>query len=122
MGKQNFGIVKQCFLGAQPVSHWGEGPHCGLAQGDCGLGPCAEAKIPAMLTLHAPSATARLRLNVKGLNMGDNSPWQTYRSRAANRIGRLAPPHHGSVQGIPLSAGIPEYPGPCGPPLQKTPP
>src|SRR3954453_16805520 len=93
----------------------------GLAQGAWGL-DCGEANRPAMLTLQAPRARARLRLNVKGFNMGDNSPSQTYRSRAANRIGRLAPPNHGSVQGIPLSAGIPEYPGPCGPPLQKTPP
>jgi hypothetical protein len=33
---------------------------------------------PAMLTLHAPRATARLRLNVKGFNMGDISPWQSF--------------------------------------------
>src|SRR5262245_61273130 len=30
-----------------------------------------------MLTLQNPRATARLRLNVKGFNMGENSPWLT---------------------------------------------
>jgi hypothetical protein len=80
--------VKQNFLGA----HCGDGRHdCGLAHGACGL-HCGEANRPAMLTLQAPRARARLRLNVKGFNMGDISPWQTDRSRAANRIGRLALP------------------------------
>jgi hypothetical protein len=30
-----------------------------------------------MLTLQNPRATARLRLNVKGFNMGEDSPWLT---------------------------------------------
>ena len=29
---------------------------------------------PAMLTLQSPRARARLRLNVKGFNMGENAP------------------------------------------------
>ena len=36
-----------------------------------------ESNPPALLTLENPRATARLRLNVKVFNMGENSPWLT---------------------------------------------
>src|SRR5437588_9602388 len=76
----------------QPVSHCGDG----AAHWDVGMTLCGEAmphveqplpppNRPAMLTLHAPRATARLRLNVKGFNMGDISPWQSFKG------GRIRP-------------------------------
>src|SRR5580704_10827230 len=67
-------VLQDC---AEGVTHWA-----------LGLEPCGDARPqveqplppnrPAMLTLHAPRATARLRLNVKGFNMGDISPWQSF--------------------------------------------
>jgi hypothetical protein len=42
-----------------------------------------------MLTLQAPRATARLRLNVKGFNMGDISPWQSFNQAKAYPAGRF---------------------------------
>ena len=44
-----------------------------------------------MLTLHAPRATARLRLNVKGFNMGDRSPWQSFKGGESGRPSRSTP-------------------------------
>src|SRR4051812_49306440 len=44
-----------------------------------------------MLTLLATRATARLRLNVKGLNMGDSSPWQSLEQ--GRRTGSAVSPH-----------------------------
>lgn len=67
-----------------------------------------------MLTLHAPRAMARLRLNVKGFNMGDRSPWQSF--DPGRRIRPAGAPHPRSVHGIfrrrvfPRTRGLPALP------------
>jgi hypothetical protein len=63
-----------------------------------------------MLTLHAPRATARLTLNVKGFNMGDNSPWQTKSAGRRIRPAGLPRPLLGKST-APPSGGRSRAPG-----------
>jgi len=90
-------LRKHGFLGAAQGVAQGAGAHWAVGMTLCGDAmpqveqPLFPPNTPAMLTLQAPRATARLRVNVKGFNMGEKSPWQSL-IRVANPAGRLALP------------------------------
>ena len=75
-----FGIwkLKQCFFGAQARvaacrSTLASGIRTALGEAKPQVVQLSSCP-PAMLTLQNPRARARLRLNVKGFNMGENAP------------------------------------------------
>jgi hypothetical protein len=73
-----------------------------------------------MLTLDAPRAKARLRLKVKGFNMGDISPWQSsFKGGESGRPSRSTP--LGLVTASPVG-GSSRKPEAFRPDRQTTPP